>query len=98
MRLGDSVEFKNGNFGARLAFPFGGRQLGIHGGATVAGSTLTQATGFCGNGTPTGGPAGCTTISSATRHDIVVGPFVGASVSYSIFSHVDVFTEFDYSH
>lgn len=94
----DGVEFKNGNFGARVAFPFGGWQLGIHGGATVAGSTLTQATGFCGNGTPTGGPAGCTITSSSARHDIVVDPFVGAFVSHSIFSHVGVFTEFDYSH
>lgn len=93
-----SVGFKTGNFGGRIAFPFGGWQVGIHGGATVAGSTITQAEGFCGNGTPTGGPAGCTVTSSTTTHDTVVGPFVGGYISHSIFSHVGVFVEYDYHH
>jgi hypothetical protein len=91
-----SVGFKEGNFGGRIGFPFGGWQLGVQGGATVAGSTITQATGFCGNGTPTGGPAGCTTTSSTTSHDTVTGPFVGGYISHSIFSHVGVFVEYDY--
>src|SRR5262249_7821904 len=43
-----SVGFKNGNFGGAAVVPFGGFVLGIHGGATVANSTVTQAVGFCG--------------------------------------------------
>jgi len=92
----ESVGFKSGNFGGRIVFPLSGFQLDIHGGATVAGSTITQAAGFCGNGTPTGGPAGCTTTSSTTTHDTVVGPFVGGYISHSIFSHVGVFVGYDY--
>jgi len=84
-----SVGFKQGNFGGRIGFPFGGWQLGIQGGATVAGSTITQIEGFC-------GPTGCTTSSSTTTHDTVVGPFVGGYIGHSIFSHVGVFVEYDY--
>ncbi len=94
--INQSVGFKSGNFGGRIAFPFGGWQLGIHGGAAVASSRITQAQGFCGNGTPTGGPAGCTTTSSTTTHDTVVGPFVGGYISHSIFPHVGVFVGYDY--
>ncbi len=95
----ESVGFKTGNFGGRIAFPFGGWQLGIHGGAAVASSAITQATGFCGTGTPTGGPAGCHVTSSTTTHDTVTGPSVGGYISY-MFSplahHVGVFVEYDY--
>ncbi|MGH9745771.1 MAG: outer membrane protein [Candidatus Acidiferrales bacterium] len=92
----ESVGFKEGNFGGRIGFPFGGFQISVQGGATVASSIITQNTGFCGNGTPTGGPAGCMTTSSTTAHDTVVGPFVGGYISHSIFSHVGVFVEYDY--
>jgi hypothetical protein len=85
-----SAGFKEGNFGGRIAFPLGGWKLGIHGGATVAGSSITQNSGFC-NAT-----AGCTTSSSTTTHDTVVGPFVGGYISHSIFSHVGAFVEYDY--
>jgi hypothetical protein len=106
----ESVGFKNGNFGGEVvilpfvsagqtysAFTLGDLSIGIRGGATVAGSTITQASGFCGNGTPTGGPAGCTTTSTTTTHDTVTGPFVGGYISHSIFSHVGVFVGYDYS-
>jgi len=86
--INQSVGFKSGNFGGSIAFPFGGWQLGVHGGATVAGSTITQNGGVCLT-------SGCT-ISSTTTHDTVVGPFVGGYISHSIFSHVGVFVEYDY--
>jgi len=92
-----SVGFKTGNFGGRIAFPFGGWQLGVHGGATVANSTITQATGFCGGTGPTA-PPGCITTSTTTTHDTVVGPNVGGYISHSVFSHVGVFVGYDYSH
>jgi hypothetical protein len=88
--------FKTGNFGGLIAFPLGGWQLGIHGGASVANSKITQAEGFCGTGGPTA-PAGCTTTSTTTTHDTVVGPFWGGYISHSIFSHVGVFAGYDYS-
>ena len=93
--INTSVGFKSGNFGGRIAFPFGGWQLGIQGGATVAASTITQATGLCGG---TGGslPPGCTVTSTSTTQDTVVGPLVGAYVSRNIFSRVGVFFEYDY--
>lgn len=94
--INTSVGFKSGNFGGRIGFPLAGFELGIQGGATVAGSTITQATGFCGTGGPTA-PAGCTVTSSTTTHDTVVGPFVGGYISHSIFSHVGVFVEYDSS-
>lgn len=87
--------FKNGNFGGQLAFPVGGFVLGLHGGATVAGSTITQAEGFCGTGGPTL-PAGCHVLSTTTTHDTVVGPFLGGYISHSIFPHVGVFVGYDY--
>jgi hypothetical protein len=90
-----SAGFKTGNFGGRIGFPYGAWQLGIQGGATVAGSTITQATGFCGTGGPTA-PAGCTTFSSTTTHDTVTGPFVGGYISHSIFSHVGIFVGYNY--
>lgn len=95
--INTSVGFKTGNFGGRIGFPFGGWEIGVRGGATVASSAITQATGFCGTGTPTGGPAGCHVTSSTTTHDTVTGPFVGGYISHSIFSHVGVFAEFDYT-
>jgi hypothetical protein len=85
-----SVGFKSGNFGGRLGLTLGGWELGVNGGATVAGSTITQNEGFC---DPT---AGCTISSTTTTHDTVVGPFVGGYISHSIFSHAGVFVEFDY--
>jgi hypothetical protein len=88
--------FKAGNFGGRIAFPLGGWQLGIHGGATVASSAITQAQGFCGGTGPTA-PPGCTVTSTTTTHDTVTGPFVGGYISHSIFSHVGVFVGYDYS-
>ncbi len=88
--INTSVGFKNGNFGGRIAFPLGGWQLGIHGGATVAGSTITQNVGSCDV------TAGCTILGTTTTHDTVVGPFVGGYISHSIFSHVGVFVEYDY--
>jgi hypothetical protein len=91
-----SVGFKTGNFGGRIAFPFRGWQLGIHGGANVANSSITQAEGFCGLGNATS-PAGCHVTSSTNTHDTVTGPFVGGYISHSIFSHVGVFVEYDYS-
>jgi uncharacterized repeat protein (TIGR01451 family) len=45
--INTSVGFKSGNFGGRIAFPFGGWEIGVHGGATVAGSTITQQGGVC---------------------------------------------------
>lgn len=91
----ESVGFNQGNFGGTIGFPFGGWQLGIQGGATVASSTITQQTGFCGLGNATS-PAGCTVSSTTNTHDTVVGPFVGGYISHSIFSHVGVFVEYDY--
>jgi len=88
--INTSVGFKNGNFGGRIACPLGGWQLGIHGGATVAGSTITQNVGSCDV------TAGCTILGTTTTHDTVVGPFVGGYISHSIFSHVGVFVEYDY--
>jgi len=90
-----SAGFKQGNFGGRIGFPFGGWQLGIHGGATVAGSSIRQQSGFCGLGNATS-PAGCTVLSTTTTHDTIVGPFVGGYISHSIFSHVGVFVGYDY--
>jgi hypothetical protein len=93
----ESVGFKTGNFGGRIAFPFGGWQLGVHAGATVASSKITQNEGFCGTSStnPTAPPT-CTVTSSSTTHDTVVGPFVGGYISHSIFPHVGVFVEYDY--
>jgi hypothetical protein len=91
-----SAGFKNGNFGGTIGFPFGGFQLGIQGGATVANSTITQQSGFCGLGNATS-PAGCTVTSTTTTHDTVVGPFVGGYIQHSIFSHVGVFVGYDYN-
>ncbi len=90
--------FSMGNFGVRVVIPVGWLQLGVHGGASVASSTITQAEGFCGTGSggPSGPPAGCTTTSATTTHDTIVGPFVGGYVSHSIFSHVGVFVGYDY--
>ncbi len=94
-----SAGFKEGNFGGSIAFPFGGWQLGAQAGATVAGANLTQAYGYCGGTTPTGGSStACTVSSSYSSHDIVVGPFVGGYVSHSILSHVGVFVRYDYQH
>jgi len=90
-----SAGFKEGRFGGRIGFPFGGWQLGVQGGATVAGSTITQATGFCGTGGPTA-PAGCHVLSSTTTHDTLTGSFVGGYISHSIFSHVGIFVGYDY--
>jgi hypothetical protein len=109
-----SAGFKNGNFGARIEFPFGALwtqagnaatafgsdnlHLGIEGGVTVASSRITRAEGFCGGTGPTGGSSTtCTTAGTATTHDTVVGPYVGAYISHSIFSHVGVFVGYDYS-
>jgi hypothetical protein len=93
----ESVGFKSGNFGGRIAFPFGGWQFGVHGGATVASSKITQNEGFCDTSStnPTAPPT-CTVTSSSTTHDTVVGPFVGGYISHSIFPHVGVFVEYDY--
>jgi hypothetical protein len=88
--INTSVGFKNGNFGGRLGLTLGGWELGVNGGATVAGSSITQNEGFC---DPT---AGCTISSTTTTHDTVVGPFVGGYISHSIFSHVGIYAEFDY--
>ncbi|MGC1830298.1 MAG: hypothetical protein WA663_07795 [Candidatus Acidiferrales bacterium] len=85
----ESVGFKEGNFGGQIGLNLSGWELGIRGGATVAGSTITQAEGFC-------GPTSCTISSTTTAHDTVVGPFVGGYISHSIFSHVGVFVEYDY--
>jgi len=93
-----SAGFKNGNIGGTIGFPFGGFQLGIQGGATVANSTITQQSGFCGpNTTNPTAPPGCTVFSTTTTHDTVVGPFVGGYISHSIFSHVGVFAGYDYN-
>jgi hypothetical protein len=93
----ESVGFKEGNFGGQVVFVFPregrrlrGWELGIRGGATVAGSTITQKEGFC---DPT---AGCIFSSISTLHDTITSPFVGGYISHSIFSHVGVFAEFDY--
>lgn len=69
-------------------------QIGIHGGATIASSAITQAEGFCGTGGPTA-PPGCTTTSSTTTHDTVVGQYVGVHIAHPVFSHVGVFVEYD---
>lgn len=92
-----SVGFKSGNFGGRIGFTFGGWEIGVRGGATVAGSTITQNEGFCGTSS-TSSAITCTVTSSSTTHDTVVGPFVGGYISHSIFSHVGVFVEGDYRH
>ncbi len=93
--INTTAGFKQGNFGGRIAFPFSGFQFGIHGGATVAGLTITQASGFC-SGTGGSLPPGCTVISTTTTHDTGVGAFVGTYISHPIFSHVGVFGEYDY--
>ena len=94
-----SAGFKEGNFGGSIAFPFGGWQLGVQGGATVADANVTQAEGYCGGTTPTGGGStACTVSSSYSSHDTVVGRFVGGYVSHRIFSHVGAFVEWDWSH
>ena len=60
-----SAGFKEGNFGSVVDFPLYhwnkrdrlpelNFDFGLRGGATVAGSTITQATGFCGTGRPDG--------------------------------------------
>jgi len=77
--INQSVSLRTGNFGGRVNVPFYGFELGVHGGATVAGSTITQATGFCGP-TSTGPSGACTIVSSSTTHDTVVGPFVGGYI------------------
>jgi hypothetical protein len=91
-----SAGFKNGNFGGRIGFPFGGWQLSVQGGASINWSSLIQASGFCGLGNATS-PAGCTTSSTTTTHDTIVGPFAGGYISHSVFSHVGVFAGYDYS-
>ena len=88
--INTSVGFKEGNFGGQIGLNLSGWELGIRGGATVAGSTITQNEGFC---DPT---AGCTISSTTTTHDRITSPFVGGYISHSIFSHVGVFAEFDY--
>jgi hypothetical protein len=90
-----SVGFKEGNFGGRIGFPFGGWQFGVQGGATAASSKITQADDVCGGTGPTA-PPGCTVTNSTTTHDTVVGPFVGGYISHSIFPHVGIFVEYDY--
>ena len=106
-----SVGFKNGNFGGTIDFipclnvPHYPNEtmrlvamdtdIGIHGGATVAGSTITQATGFC-SGTGGSLPPGCTVLSTTTTQDTVTGSFVGGYISHSIFSHVGIFVGYDY--
>ncbi len=85
-----SVGFKEGNFGGQIGLNLSGWELGIRGGATVAGSTITQNEGFC---DPT---AGCMISSTTTTHDRITSPFVGGYISHSIFSHIGVFAEFDY--
>ena len=94
--INTTAGFKNGNFGGVVQFPIGGFQVGIRGGATVAGSSIMQQSGFCGTGGPTA-PAGCTVFSTATMHDTVVGPFVGGYVSHKILSHLGGFVEYDYA-
>lgn len=99
--INTSVGFKEGNFGGRINIPFMFSHqtlpiiLAFEGGATVANSTITQQSGFCGG---TGGslPPGCTVLSTTTTHDTVTGPFVGGYISHSIFSHVGVFVGYDY--
>lgn len=94
--INTTAGFKNGNFGGVVQFPIGGFQLGLRAGATVAGSSITQQSGFCGTGGPTA-PAGCTVFSTTTMHDKVVGPFVGGYISHSICRHVGLFAEYDYT-
>jgi len=93
--INTSVGFKSGNFGGRIGFPFGGWEIGLRGGATVAGSTITQAEGFCGTSSSSS-TVTCTVTSTTTTHDTVVGTFVGGYISHSIFSHVGIFVEGDY--
>jgi hypothetical protein len=81
--------FKQGNFGGGFVFQVSGTHaytypwmFGIHAGATVANSTITQAEGFCGpNTTNPTAPPGCTVLSTTTTHDTVVGPFVDGYVA-----------------
>jgi cell division septum initiation protein DivIVA len=70
-------------------------EISVEGGATVANSTITQQSGFCGLGNATS-PAGCTVTSTTTTHDTVTGPFVGGYISHSIFPHVRIFAGYDY--
>jgi hypothetical protein len=96
--IDSSASFRNGNFGGEIAFPLHGDwALFIHAGATVANSSVTQQSGFCGGTGPTA-PLGCTVFNTTTTHDTVVGPFVGGYISHSIFSHVGVFAGFDWIH
>ncbi|HEV2486529.1 MAG TPA: hypothetical protein VGT08_13425 [Terracidiphilus sp.] len=69
--------------------------IGVTGGATVANSAITQASGFCGTGGPTA-PPGCTVLSTTTTHDMVVGPFVGGYLLHPISSHIGIFVAYDY--
>jgi hypothetical protein len=86
-----SAGFKEGDFGGRIAFPFGGWQFGAEGGATVASADITQAEGVCLT-------SGCTASSTTTSNANIVGPLVGAYIFHSIFSHVGVFVEYDWNH
>lgn len=93
------VAFNEGDFEASLAFPFGGWQIGVQGGATLASASITQAEGFCGGTTPTGSSSTiCTVTSSTNTNATIVGPSVGGYVSHSLFSHAGVFVEYDWSH
>jgi len=89
--------FKNGNFGGQFGFSLSGYQLGLRAGATVAGSAITQKSGFCAAPNATNPTGGCVVSSTTMTHDTVVGPFVGGYISHSIFSHVGVFVEYDYA-
>ena len=91
-----SVSFENKNFGGSLVFiPHGAWQLGVQGGATIAGSTIAQQSGFCGVGGPTA-PAGCQVLSTTKAHATIVGPFVDAYASHPIRNGLGAFVGYEY--
>ena len=95
--INTTAGFKNGNFGGALQFPVGHFHLGVRAGAAVAGSSITQKSGFCAVPNATNPTGGCVVSSTMTFHDTVVGPLVGGYISHSIFPHVGIFVEYDYT-
>jgi hypothetical protein len=100
--INTSVGINAGNFTGRVDVPLGRVYVGIQGGVTVAGATITKEEGFT---SPTGG----TTASTTTDHQSVVGPnagvYLGFDPGWSKYEVVgtarwftaSVFAEYDYS-
>lgn len=93
--INTSVGFKQGNFGGQIEFPYKPIDIGIHGGASVVNSSITQQSGFCGLGNATS-PSGCNVTSTTNTSSTGIGSFVGGYISHSIFPHVGIVVGYDY--